>query len=152
MGYCRVLLETRGDKKDFGNLFWAFREGRYRKVMKTMFFYDLKIFLWSLLFIIPGIVKSYEYYYVPYLLAENPDLETKRVFELTKRMTDGEKGEIFVLGWSFFGWIVLGLLACCIGIFFLSPYIAATNAELYAHVRARSLVNGLAGAEELPGV
>ncbi|MCL1916851.1 MAG: DUF975 family protein [Peptococcaceae bacterium] len=152
VGLCRYLMETRLEKVDLGTLFWAFREGRYMKVVKTMFFYDLHIFLWSLLFIIPGIVKYYQYRYVPYILAENPDIDTRRVLDLSRTMTHGEKGSIFVLDLSFLGWGILGCIACCgIGIYFLVPYMEATYAELYAFVRERSLDQNIADSNELKG-
>ena len=151
VGLCRYLMEARQGRTDIATLFWAFREGRYLKVVKTMFFYTLYITLWTLLFIIPGIVKSYEYYYVTYILAENPEIDTRRALQLSKSMTDGEKGKIFVLGLSFLGWALLGAMACGIGLLFLSPYIAATNAELYAFVRERAMNRGLAGQDELKG-
>jgi len=180
VGRCRCLMQARRDNPSLRDLFWAFKDGRYRKVVKTMFLRDLRLFLWSLLLIVPGIVKSYEYYYIPYLLAENPDIETKRVFELTRNMTYGEKGKIFVLGLSFFGWLLLalipymivsssvtrsisaGAISATVGGFvitavsavcssFLTPYIQATDAELYAFVSARTLAQGMASAEELPG-
>ena len=154
VGLRRYLLKIRQQdaKADIGELFWAFKGGRYLKVVKTMFFYNLYIFLWSLLFIIPGIIKTYEYYYVPYILAENPDIETRRVLELSKEMTDGEKMDIWVLGLSFIGWTLLGMLPCGIGVMFLNPYIWATDAELYAFSRTRSIQNSITDSNELTGL
>jgi len=151
VGFRRYMMEARQGKTDLSTLFWAFCNGRYMKVVKTMFINDLHIALWSLLFVIPGIVKSYEYYYVSYILAENPDLPTDRVLELSKRMTDNEKGEIFVLGLSFIGWYILGYCACCIGVMFVPPYVFATDAELYAFVRDRSLYQNITTTDELRG-
>ena len=104
----------------------------------------------SMLLMIPGFVKSYEYFMIPYLLAENPHLETRRYFQLTKAMTDGEKMNIFVLGLSFIGWELLGLLLCGIGTLFVIPYQMATFAELYALMRAKAFAMGFSGPDELP--
>lgn len=104
----------------------------YKNVAKTMFFMDLYVFLWSLLFVIPGIVKSYSYRMVPYILAENPDLTTDEALALSKQMMDGQKWRAFVLDLSFIGWILLSILTLGIlVIFYVNPYIEATNAELY---------------------
>jgi len=151
VGLCRFLMEARQGNCSLASLFWAFREGRYMKIVKVMFVYSLHIFLWSLLFVIPGIIKGLEYYYVPYILAENPDIGTDRALALSKTLTDGEKGDIFVLGLSFIGWEILGLLACCIGSMFITPYIMATDAELYAYVRERAIYHNISSDAELPG-
>ena len=109
----------------------GFDENRYMNIIFTMFRKSIFIFLWSLLLIVPGIIKSYEYRMVPYLLAENPNINPDRAFELSKIMTDGEKFEIFVLDLSFIGWYLLGALFFGIGGLFVNPYVDATNAELY---------------------
>ncbi|MDP4119552.1 MAG: DUF975 family protein [Bacillota bacterium] len=121
---------TRG-QREFGNLFFAFKKGHYLKTAKTMFITNLIIFGWTLLFIIPGIVASYRYRMVPYILSDNPNLTTAEALQMSREMTDGEKFNMFVLDLSFIGWILLGLLACCIGVIFLAPYIEATWAQLY---------------------
>ena len=110
---------------------------------------ELYIFLWALLFIIPGIVKSYEYYMVPYILAENPNISSARAFELSRIMTNGEKWNIFVLELSFMGWQILGMLACCIGTYFVLPYMDSTFAELYEAMRAKVFDMGVTGEDEL---
>ena len=73
-------------------MFDGFKKGRYGNIMKTMFFRNLFVFLWSLLLIVPGIIKGYEYLMVPYILAENPTMDRREVFALSKRMMDGQKG------------------------------------------------------------
>ncbi|MCL2088655.1 MAG: DUF975 family protein [Oscillospiraceae bacterium] len=151
VGLCRYLMEARQDKIDMGTLFWAFGSGRYMNIVKIMFFRYLYIALWSLLFIIPGIVKSYEYFYIPWLLAENPQMSKDRAFDLSNKMTYGDKGRIWILDLSFIGWNCLAVLTCGIGVLFLAPYIAATLAELYAFAREREIYHHPEIARELPG-
>lgn len=104
----------------------------YGNVVKIMFLQGLYTFLWSLLFIIPGIIKAYEYRMIPYILAENPDMDKDAVFARTKAMMTGEKWRTFVLDLSFFGWYFLGGLTCCIlSVFFVNPYCYLTCAQLY---------------------
>ena len=151
VGKNRYFMEHRAFGSKFERLFWAFRSGRYMNVVKIMFWRDIKIFLWSLLFIIPGIIKSYEYSMVPYILAENPRISSERAFELSKQMTRGEKWKIFVLDLSFIGWRILGVLCCCVGEIFLQPYVEATYAELYQVMREKAHGLGFSDYNELSG-
>lgn len=151
VGKNRYFMEHRAFDSRFERLFWSFRSGRYMNVVKIMFWREVKIFLWSLLFVIPGIIKAYEYSMVPYILAENPQISSERAFELSKRMTKGEKWKIFVLDLSFIGWYIVGFLCCCVGIYFVEPYREATFAELYQVMREKAHGLGFADYVELPG-
>ena len=94
--------------------------------------------MWSLLFIIPGVIKGYEYRMIPYLLAENPALSKKEAFALSKQMMDGEKFNAWVLDLSFIGWNILSAFTCCIlAIFYVAPYQNLTNAQLYAVLKQK---------------
>ena len=151
VGMYRFFMENRISGAKIERLFYVFKSGNYLNVVKTMFLMNLKIFLWSLLFIIPGIIKTYEYYMVPYILSENPGISSKRAFELSKEMTDGEKFDMFWLALSFVGWIILGTLACGIGVLFVEPYLQTTFAELYQVMREKAHNNGFSDFNELPG-
>ena len=150
VGAKRFYMENRERETSLVKMFSSFNKN-YINVVKVMFMQGLFIFLWSLLFIIPGIIKSYEYRMVPYILSENPDLSWRRALEISREMTRNEKWNIFVLDLSFLGWILLGLLACCIGILFVQPYVDATNAELYQKMREKAFSNNISSTEELPG-
>ncbi|MBQ3561258.1 MAG: DUF975 family protein, partial [Oscillospiraceae bacterium] len=102
VGMNRFFMENRLSGSKIDRLFYVFKSGNYLNVVKTMFLLNLKVLLWSLLLLIPGIIKSYEYYMVPYILAENPGISSKRAFEISKEMTNGEIFDIFWLGLSFF--------------------------------------------------
>ena len=149
VGKCRYFMESRVGNAPFSSLFSAFGDPAYRNVVKVMFMKNLFIFLWSLLCVIPGIYKAYQYRMVDYLMAENPYMTYQRALELSRQMTDGEKFNIFILELSFFGWLFLGALACGIGVFFVNPYIEATFAELYAALRAKAFATGMTDASEL---
>jgi len=151
VGECRFYMENRSFPSRFGRLFWAFGNGSYLNCVKIQFFRALKTFLWSLLFIIPGIIKGYEYCMIPYILAENPHISSQRAFELSKKMTDGEKWRIFVLDLSFLGWYLLGTLACGVGVLFVNPYEHATRAELYQVMREKAYGMGFADGSDMPG-
>ena len=132
VGKLRFFMESASIQRSAGidRLFFAFRDGHYVNVMVTMFYRGLFEFLWLLL-IIPGIYKHYEYYMIPYLLAENPDMDRHEAFRLSKEMMDGNKFDTFVLGISFIGWELLGTLLCCFGVFLVHPYREMTFVELY---------------------
>jgi uncharacterized membrane protein len=125
------------EKKDgIGDFLFAFKSGYYGNIVVTMFMMNLKIFLWSLLFIIPGIIKAYEYRMVPYILAEHPEMSYSEVLEASSRMMDGQKMNAFILDLSFIGWEILNILTMGIlGVFFVDPYVRATEAELYLALR-----------------
>lgn len=137
VGKLNYFLESRyqGQSAGIGRLFCGFSGGYYVNVMKCMFFRDLFTFLWSLLFIIPGIYKHYEYYMVPYLLSEYPDMDRKEAFQRSKELMDGNKFDTWVLELSFLGWILLGAFTCGIGLLFLNPYYEATLMELYLNLK-----------------
>ena len=112
---------------------------RYLHIVKTLFLADLYIALWSLLFVIPGIIKGYQYRMVPYILAEHPDMSTRDVLEFSKDMMRGQKWKAFVLDLSFLGWNILGGFTLGIlNVFYVAPYQNLTNAALYEALRYRS--------------
>lgn len=150
VGKCRYFMESRVGDAPFSTLFSTFGPA-YRNVVKVMFFKDLRIGLWSLLLIVPGIYKSYQYRMVDYLLAENPYLTCERALELSRQMTEGEKFNMFLLDLSFFGWLFIGTAVFTIGVYFVHPYMEATYAELYAALRAKIFSMGLTGEDELSG-
>lgn len=142
VGVCSFFTGAPWGNRDFTMLFSAFRNGRYLSIVKTMFFTNLYIFLWSLLFIIPGIIKSYEYRMVPYLINENPQLSHQEAMYYSKLMTDNSKMDIFILDLSFIGWWMLGALAFGVGTLFVVPYVQATEAQLYFALRQRVNIPG----------
>ena len=128
------FIKNHDENPELSEIFSSFK-GNYLNVVKIMFLMDLKTLLWLFLFIIPGVVKAYEYSMIPYLLAENPNLSASQAFSLSKKMTTGQKMDLFVLDLSFLGWIILGLICCGIGILFVLPYPEATKAEVYLNLK-----------------
>ena len=124
------FIKNHNDNPELSEIFNGFK-GNYLNVVKIMFLMDLKTLLWLFLFIVPGLIKAYEYSMIPYLLAENPDLSASQAFSLSKQMTTGQKMDLFVLDLSFIGWVFLGLICCGIGLLFVQPYPEATKAEVY---------------------
>jgi uncharacterized membrane protein len=87
------------------------------------------------LFIVPGIIKSFEYAIIPYILADDAEISSKEAFKKAKEMMAGNKWRLFKLEFSFIGWGVLCVLTLGIGTFFLIPYINAATAEFYAELK-----------------
>ncbi|MCM1121264.1 MAG: DUF975 family protein [Eubacterium sp.] len=135
VGAQRFFVVSHYQKAELGELGYAFSNS-YMNVVKTMFLRQLYIFLWSLLFIVPGIIKDYEYRMIPYILAENPGISSKEAFAMSKQMMDGNKWNAFVLDLSFFGWVFLSAFTCGIlAIFYVNPYMLMTDAELYVALK-----------------
>lgn len=92
------------------------------------------ILLWTLLFIIPGIVASYSYAMTGYILAEDPDLTASQAIQRSKEMMRGNRWRLFCLQLSFIGWIILCLFTFGIGNLFLNPYQTAADAAFYREI------------------
>lgn len=133
IGGCRFFINNAQRQGNARDLLYAFDQRHsYLNMVKVQLYRQVSIILWTCLFIVPGLIKSYEYYMVPYLLAENPDLSRKEALALSKQMMQGHKMDIFVLELSFIGWMVLSSLTLgLVGYFFVNPYIHATKAEAY---------------------
>ena len=103
-------------------------------------------FLWSLLFVIPGIIKAISYSMSLYVLAENKGKSAKECIEMSKVMTDGHKMELFLLTLSFIGWMILGMFTLGIAYIWIIPYYYATFANAYRKLNPVTVV----GATEAP--
>ena len=111
---------------------------KYFKFWKTTLLANLLrtayIFLWSLLCLIPGIIASYSYAMVPFIMAENPELTAREACAKSKELMNGNKVRLFCLTFSFFGWSLLCALTCGIGNIVLTPYIEASVADFYREI------------------
>jgi hypothetical protein len=149
VGGRRYFVQAAQHDENMGYIGFAFAKGKYMDIVKAMLWRGFLTFLWFLLLIIPGIVKTYAYSQVPYILADNPNIGYRRAVELSKQMTAGHKFNMFVLDLSFLGWYLLGLLALGVGTLFVMPYDNATKAELYLELRRNGLEQGMCSYEEL---
>lgn len=137
IGCKKYFLHAGDGNADPGHMGYAFKNN-YINVVAVTFLQNLFIALWSLLFIIPGIVKSYEYRMIPYLLAEDPNLSFTEAKNLSRDMMDGEKWDAFVLDLSFILWDILAAITFnLVGIFWVNPYYQYTCAELYKVLRTK---------------
>lgn len=110
--------------------------GKWGRVVWGMFLVGIFETLWTLLFIIPGLIKSFAYALTPYILVDNPELSANDAINLSQKMMKGHKFDLFWLILSFIGWMILAVLTAGIGIFWLVPYMYTSMAAFYQDVKA----------------
>lgn len=123
-----------GESYRVNQLFVGFKE--YWRVWGTLMLIYLYTSLWTLLLIVPGIIKSYSYAMTYYILRDEPDLKFNDAIEKSMRMMDGHKFDLFYLQLTFIGWGLLCILTLGIGIFWLVPYMQAAEVHFYEDVKA----------------
>lgn len=133
----RVLLET-GDNRLTNNSF-SLGFGNWLHVVWGMILSTIYIFLWTLLLIIPGIIKSYSYALTPYILVEHPEMSANEAIEESMRLMDGHKFDLFYLQLSFIGWAILSILSLGLGIFWLIPYQMTAQAAFYRDIKNEAM-------------
>ena len=139
VGGKRFFILNQRERASVGTVMDGFKSGHYGNIVLTMFLRDIFIFLWALLLIVPGIIKAYEYRMIPYI----PGMNYKEAFAISKRMMTGQKLETFLMDFSFIGWYLLSGITCgLVGIFYVTPYVEASFAELYSFNRAKAYAEG----------
>lgn len=119
---------------DIGLIFDGFQNNLSRNILLGLF-QIFKVFLWSLLFIIPGIIKSYAYSQAFFIAIDYPELTADEVLKKSEEMMKGHKWRLFCLKFSFIGWILLSLFTFGVGMFFLTPYQIQANAVFYEELK-----------------
>lgn len=141
VGINRFMVKSLDDTARIAEVGYTF-DHNYKNGVKVMFFKDLYVVLWSLLFIVPGIYKAYQYRMVPYILGENPDMTYQEVLQRSKDMMDGQKWDAFVLDLSFILWHMLGGITGGLAeIFYVAPYVNLTDAALYSRLSRKDLAD-----------
>ena len=139
LGYAEILLKQQNDRKfTFSDLFSQFH--RFGQGFAQSFLRELYTALWTLLFIIPGIVANYRYAMTPFIMADYPELTASEAIDRSKELMDGHKGELFMLHLSFIGWDILAALTLGIGHLVLNPYKNAAEAAFYRKLHPRKTV------------
>ena len=129
---------ARGQEKvNILDVFAGFTEGFGRTFLLGLMT-SLYIFLWSLLFLIPGIVKSYSYAMAPFIMQDDPSKNWKQCLDESREMMNGHKAQLFWLEFSFIGWILLGMLCFGIGVLFVTPYIMQARANFYLSLKEQN--------------
>lgn len=136
VGENRFFLENRNYKKTrFTRLFTNFKKGKYLKTVKTIFLKNFYLVLWCFTIIGP-FIKLYSYRMVKFIVAENPNINSKDAIKLSCKMMQGNKWKMFILDISYFGYFILDyLLFGIIGILFLNPYMKTAETEIYVKLK-----------------
>ena len=133
--YTMYLDHIRGEKVGLGNLFQGYSKEWFSKSLLTLLLMYVYILLWSLLLIIPGIIKALSYAMTPYVLKDNPNMKSNEAIEESMRLMSGHKAELFLLSLSFIGWALLSLLTLGIGFLWLIPYMQTAFAYFYEDLK-----------------
>ena len=133
------LGAVRGGEATAKDMFEGYNKELFSRVLTTTLLYYVYIFLWCLLLIIPGLIKSYSYAMTPYILKDNPEMKNNAAIEESMRMMDGHKLELFLLDLSFIGWVILSILTCCIGFLWLVPYMNMARVNFYEDLKKASV-------------
>lgn len=136
LGYVKFNLNMVDHKPaTFAQLFSEFH--RFGTGFMMQLLRGVYTFLWSLLFVIPGIYAAYGYSMTPYILLENPEMTANEAITKSKELMDGNRWRLFCLEFSFIGWsLVVVLFTFGIGIFWLVPYMEASFASFYREIKA----------------
>ena len=136
-GQAYIFLKQARDRQpvQLGDMFRGFQDD-FGGTFLIGFLSQLFVALWSLLFLIPGIVKSYAYSMAYYVKLDHPDYGWKACIDESRRLMNGHKWEKFVLDLSFLGWILVGALCLGVGTLWVTPYMAATEVQFYEYVRS----------------
>lgn len=139
-GYQTLFLgAVRGGEATAKDMIEGYNKELFSRVLTTTLLYYVYVFLWSLLLLIPGCIKSYSYAMTPYILKDNPEMKNNAAIEESMRMMDGHKLELFLLDLSFIGWAILSLLTCCIGFLWLVPYMNMARVNFYEDLKKASV-------------
>jgi len=133
LGHTAFLLKQQDRQalsvKELFSQFHRFGQGFLQALLRGLY-----VFLWSLLFVIPGVVKTYSYFMTPYIMIDYPELSANEAITWSRQAMDGHKFDLFCLHLSFIGWAILSLLTLGIGDLFLLPYMYASYAVFYRNV------------------
>jgi len=137
LGICLIFLNIcRTQPAHIGQLFRYFTNGKL--LIRGMMWHVLQsiyLMLWSLLFIIPGIIKWFSYSMTPYILIDHPELSVNEAITKSREMMNGHKMELFALQLSFIGWLLLSLLTLGLGFIWLIPFYSATEVQFYCKMK-----------------
>lgn len=134
LSLCMIFLNlARGKQPEVGDLFSGFQ--KLGRAWWLYFLQGLFVALWSLLLVIPGIVKSLSYSMAYYVMADHPEMTARQALKESMRLMDGHKMELFALYLSFIGWLLLSYVTLGLSLFYVVPYMSATVANFYNSIK-----------------
>ena len=131
-GTCYLFLKQARNSEvmSLSDLFIGFKED-FSGTFLLGLMQGIFIFLWSLLFIIPGIIKTYAYSMAYYVMMDHPDYDWRRSLQESEQLMKGHKWELFILDLSFIGWLIVGSFCLGIGTLWVTAYMSAARAQFY---------------------
>ncbi len=142
LGFTICFLKfVRGEELRFENLFDGFKN--FLSAFLLTILIGIFTILWSLLFIIPGIIAALRYSMSFYILADNPEINAMDAINQSKEMMKGNKWKLFCLGLSFIGWAILSMFTLFIGILWLIPYVQTSTANFYEDLKVSTVAKAL---------
>ena len=136
VGYAYAMIQfcRRGSFK-IEDLIQGFRTDNFTATIGLYVRTMIYIFLWSLLFCIPGIVKAYAYSMAPYIMADHPEITGKDAITASKNLMNGKKARLFCLHLSFIGWVLLSCLTFGILFIWVGPWMEVAQARFYESIK-----------------
>ena len=152
VGMCySFLCIYRGQQPTVNTLFES-GFNNYGRVVGGILWMELFIWLWSLLLVIPGIIKGIAYSMTPYLLADHPNIPATEAIKVSNKITYGYKMDIFIMQLSFIGWHFLSILTCgLLELLYVGPYLEISMAGLYEELKQNALSTGRITPADLEG-
>lgn len=135
----------RGEEMPISSLFDGF--GFVGKIVLLNLVMTVFVALWSMLFIIPGIIAGYRYRFALYNLCENPELGVMDALNMSKAQTKGYKLDLFVLDLTFIGWSLLCGLTLGILSIWITPYIQQTDLGYFEAIKAEKGIGRIPGQD-----
>ena len=149
LGFCGYFMRrVRGEEIRLTHIFEGFY--RFWRSFLLMFLTSLLVGLWSLLLLVPGIVKGLGYSMAFYIMRDNPDIEPLAAIDKSQVMMKGYRGKLLLLQLSFIGWGLLALLTFGIGFLWLYPYVGLSMANFYENLKQNQSQEKAAAAPALP--
>lgn len=140
LGSAYIYLNlTRGFGPDVNILFSGFQ--RFVDALVLTLLIGIFTFLWSLLLVVPGIIKAISYSQAYYILAEHPEMSAKEALDESIAIMDGHKMDYFVLTLSFIPWMLLCSVTCGLAILYVAPYMDATFVNFYNEIKSPVVMN-----------
>lgn len=139
--YIALLNLARKNKSNILDNIWNTTTKTYSKMLGTGILYTVIITFVSIFTLgIGGVILSYAYRMVPYLLQDYPELTPREALKISREMMRGNKWRLFVLDLSFIGWILLSIITLCIGMLLVTPYMQTASAFFYEDLKAKTIV------------
>ncbi|MFR5875235.1 MAG: DUF975 family protein [Eubacterium sp.] len=140
------IITVRGKRftvlQEFEYVFKNLFDKNYFKKWMLCFLQGLIVGLLLLVFIFPGVIFYYKYYFAESIMTDNPEISSTDALKLSKKLTEGHKGELFALDLSFIGWFLLTIITCGLASIYTIPYYNATKALYYENFRIRAFQEG----------